>query len=519
MNAMLIDVQIIRLYTAFFDRQPDQSGFDYWQDSLLQQKMSLQGVAESFSQSNEFIESYGNLNNHQFLNLVYQNVLGREPDAAGLTYWLNDLGNGVRRGDIMVSFSESTEHIERSSHSTAVSQLTLTKSPNTAAIFQDMIKIPLLTGNNTEESSALAAIDINGDGLLDLIGGRSTPILQDTKLALDLFINQGNGGFVTADLNGYVSGPLPSLNNTSELLSADFNGDGIDDMFIAGRGAAVQTLTGETNQLLLSDGENNWQSSSSNLPNNIDAIQRISTADIDKDGDLDILVASTLSSGSPYLLVNDGKGLFTKSEPFKQAQLIAVDPTVVHLADLNNDGAADMVIGGSKVSSPYVVFNDGNGAFGEQVTTELPLPDLSTSDYALDIQSLDVNGDGWLDLLVSSTRSAQVAAYDGNHIQILISQKGEYFIDETDARIIQQSSSLLAVSRLLVEDLNGDGYSDILAEQTGDYFLNDGRGVFSTQGVIANYNEGDGPFIVADFDNDQNVELIVTGVAEASFYS
>lgn len=235
MDAMLVDAQIIRLYQSFFTRQPDQGGFNYWHNIIFSQAANLGGIAEAFSQSDEFVQTYGGLNDEQFLNLVYQNVLARAPDTEGLAYWSNALSNGLLRGNLMVSFSESTEHVQRSSTGTHFSQLALDKANNKAAVFQQKQSTPLIVGDGTEESSAVTAIDINGDGLLDLLNARMTPILQDAKLPLELFINQGNGQFQAADLSSYIEGAIPALQNTAVMLKADLNGDGIDDLLMAGR--------------------------------------------------------------------------------------------------------------------------------------------------------------------------------------------------------------------------------------------------------------------------------------------
>lgn len=516
MDAMLVDAQIIRLYKAFFDRKPDQTGFDYWHDDLMSQALSLQDTAQAFSQSNEFSQRYGNLDNSQFLTLVYQQVLGRTPDTEGFNYWLNELDQGSRRGDMMVGFSESREHIASSTAHTAISQLELEKTANATPKFQQAKTIPLITGNDVEESSAVATLDLNGDGLLDVINARSTTELNSPPLKLDLFLNQGEQKFVSAELSGFISGPSLELYNTSEILKADFNADGVEDLLIADQGTTKQTFIAVSPfTLLLSEGVNHWENVTAMLPSGLSPSKSLASGDIDKDGDLDILVAA---ESSHYFLLNNGQGLFTKADTPLPQQLIAIEQTSVYLADFNNDGAADMVIGGNKDTAPYVVYNDGNGLFKDQLTVNLPQGDSPAQKDTLDIQSLDVNGDGWLDMIIAETSRPEIAAYDGNRIQILVNQKGNGFIDETDIRLLEQSSSLLKIPKLFIDDLNGDGYQDILAEQTGDYYLNDGKGVFASHAIIANYQEGDGPFVLADLDHNGNVELIVTGVAEANYY-
>ncbi|MCB1030398.1 MAG: DUF4214 domain-containing protein, partial [Acidimicrobiales bacterium] len=53
----------------------------------------------------------GSLNNGQFVDLVYRNVLDRDPEASGRQYWVTRLDNGSKnRGEVMINFSESTEN-------------------------------------------------------------------------------------------------------------------------------------------------------------------------------------------------------------------------------------------------------------------------------------------------------------------------------------------------------------------------------------------------------------------------
>jgi Domain of unknown function (DUF4214) len=98
-----------RLYQAYFLRQPDPGGLDYW---LGQSRagLSLQAMAFNFERSTEFQLRYGSLDNGAFVNLVYANVMCRTPDSDGLAYWLNLLNQGaIGRGELMVLFSESAE--------------------------------------------------------------------------------------------------------------------------------------------------------------------------------------------------------------------------------------------------------------------------------------------------------------------------------------------------------------------------------------------------------------------------
>ncbi len=103
--------QIERLYRAYFNRSADQGGLDFWLEQFAN-GADLGALSGEFARSAEFVGTYGNLDNGQFIDLVYQNVLGRPPDAKGRAFWLGALDTGLStRGQIMIGFSESVEFI------------------------------------------------------------------------------------------------------------------------------------------------------------------------------------------------------------------------------------------------------------------------------------------------------------------------------------------------------------------------------------------------------------------------
>ncbi len=103
--------QAYRLYKAAFDRQPDTRGLGFWIDSL-ENSTSMHDVANSFINSNEFKSLYGDkTTNEDFLTALYNNVLDRSPDNTGLDWWLDSLDSGKSsRADVLVGFSESAEN-------------------------------------------------------------------------------------------------------------------------------------------------------------------------------------------------------------------------------------------------------------------------------------------------------------------------------------------------------------------------------------------------------------------------
>ncbi len=99
---------IARLYTAVLGRLPDAGGLEYWVGQRVA-GVSLQEIARRMTGSSEFVTTYGSLSNAAFVDLVYQNVLGRQPDAAGRSYWVGRLNGGFARSAMMIGFSESPE--------------------------------------------------------------------------------------------------------------------------------------------------------------------------------------------------------------------------------------------------------------------------------------------------------------------------------------------------------------------------------------------------------------------------
>ncbi len=105
-----LDGEVGRLFTAYFLRSPDRSGYDYW----LRERASgtsLADISSAFAASTEFRQRYGALDDPAFVDRIYRNVLGRAADAAGLTYWVGQLQAGRNRGQVMTGFSESPEFI------------------------------------------------------------------------------------------------------------------------------------------------------------------------------------------------------------------------------------------------------------------------------------------------------------------------------------------------------------------------------------------------------------------------
>ncbi|MCJ7874855.1 DUF4214 domain-containing protein [Phaeobacter sp. J2-8] len=104
---------IFRLYQATLDRTPDQKGLEAW-TSRLMDGQAYTTIAEGFTNSTEFQNIYGALDSEEFVRLLYQNVLDREPDLAGLTNWTRAIDEGGSREAVVRGFAQSSEFIQKS---------------------------------------------------------------------------------------------------------------------------------------------------------------------------------------------------------------------------------------------------------------------------------------------------------------------------------------------------------------------------------------------------------------------
>lgn len=84
------------LYTAYFNRAPDAAGLTYWLNELENGVMNFDQIASNWAnEQQEFTDTYGeSVDQNTLITQVYANVLGRTPDADGRAYWAAELANG-----------------------------------------------------------------------------------------------------------------------------------------------------------------------------------------------------------------------------------------------------------------------------------------------------------------------------------------------------------------------------------------------------------------------------------------
>jgi hypothetical protein len=211
-------------------------------------------------------------------------------------------------------------------------------------------------------------------------------------------------------------------------------------------------------------------------------------ADINRDGQIDIVVVNTFSSDM-VIFYNKGNRKF--ADPVKMP--CGAGPMSVRAADLNGDGFPDIAAATKGFPAALVFLNDTKGGFLSPVSYQ-----VAPSPY--DISCRDINGDGALDLIMTN----------------LESDRGTILLNRGNGTFSKPDEFPLLIAKALVEepvDVNSDGQTDIVAVNTASddisVFLNKGKAQFQDQ---KKYAVGTTPTDKAfgDFNNDGFVDIAVT---------
>jgi hypothetical protein len=280
----------------------------------------------------------------------------------------------------------------------------------------------------------------------------------------------------------------------------DLNADGLSDI-VLGKGRHWPLY----NRVLLNDGKGGF--TASNLGTAPDRTYSAALADIDRDGDLDIIVSND-SPDRKLVYLNDGKGHFTKAGTFGNPNWAT---RYVTLADLNGDGYPDIVVAnrgdypdlvdgkpgkGPKIPTPsFVCINDGKGHF--------PACDALPTESATSIVAADFDGDGALDLFVPHR--------DGGQSIILWNDGKGHFTKSTKV-----GEALAWIRMGAAGDFDGDGRLDLAfideAKQAAFVIYNRGRRQFGRPKRLPGPPRHPYALAVTDLNRDGRPDIVVGNV-------
>ncbi len=186
-------------------------------------------------------------------------------------------------------------------------------------------------------SSSVGFSDIDNDGDPDLlIFGSYAP--GQTNNITKLYRNNG-GTF--SEVTGT---PFQNL-STGSISFADVDGDGDEDVVLAGKNTSSQNST----KLYLNDGTGNF-SEDVTVPFLDVYFSSIRFSDVDNDGDLDALLTGFTAQAITKLYLNDGTGTFSE---FTDVPFVSIAAGAVAFSDIDNDGDQDVLISGEKQTKLY----------------------------------------------------------------------------------------------------------------------------------------------------------------------
>lgn len=232
----------------------------------------------------------------------------------------------------------------------------------------------LLPHKFSEYGPSLAAGDVNGDGLDDIIAG------GNSLFATTLLLQQHNGSFLQKTITQPTEIRDVHYQDMGTILF-DADGDGDLDLYLARGGYESRSNTAAyRDRFFTNDGKGNFTPDSLALPQNFASKSCVRAADFDKDGDLDLFIAGRVEPWSypkpvsGYIYRNDSKNGRVQFSDVTGA--IAGELNNIGLVcdalftDFDNDGWPDLVLAGEWM--PLTFFKNDKGSF-KNVTAQTGL--------------------------------------------------------------------------------------------------------------------------------------------------
>jgi hypothetical protein len=292
------------------------------------------------------------------------------------------------------------------------------------------------------DSEDIAVADFDRDGDLDAV------VSSEDDSVPEYYVNDGGARFSDGGAR------LPFRGQANAVVAGDVDGDGDLDLVFGCNGPEG---------LLLNDGRGTFTNATAGrIPPTQDVTQDVALGDVDGDGDLDLLVAN--EGGGSRLLLNDGRGTFTRSAD--DALPVRAPAEVSRNGDLGDaDGDGDLDVLFSNVgltgADPRnrLLLNDGRGAFADATAARLPTGDYTT----MDADFVDLDRDGDRDVVTCGVPA-------GSRYRAFVNDGGGRFAEAADAFPAGLTGECIEVE---AADFDGDGRVDLFLAnfRDPDYLL------------------------------------------------
>jgi hypothetical protein len=299
-----------------------------------------------------------------------------------------------------------------------------------------------------EYNGGHAYSDVNGDGKEDIL-------VSKINNGIVWYINKGDDTQFISDTT-YINTSTFGL-SAHKILKTEINKDGKPDFILLGVDERIQGNYSGNFNVLLSTSQKTFNLLTIPNPNKY-WFHNGACGDLNNDGNVDVITAT-------FVWYGDGTGNFTKSnvELNKYTQAILV----YEILDMDGDGKDDIIVGGNdEYGNTMIIYN--NQTLIGATTTQFPKN--SQFPFCVDIEFLDVNGDGVLDIVELRGDKSQIQTKIFTYIKTSsgYSLDLSFFDDSIDGGGVIGQSDKYGWSSFKVDDMDKDGIVELVAENYHD---------------------------------------------------